>query len=257
MMLKRFMIVLLFSAVTAGCATTELSKLEGARFALDKTNYTEAITKATAALAADPTNIEAARVLASAYLGRSGIDFLDLAEGVVDLANTNNNNFQDIAAVLPSTATLSDLRSAITTLESLTGIDAASITDEGLADAAFDLAIMQIVEQFALGIYGADYFGTLDTSGITDAQAATAQDDMIAWDNRLIASGLSSTEDFIIEIRRSYCVLERQSASDGFTADEYRQMVECQLSSSPPGACSTYDPTTAATTTCANSDTTL
>lgn len=217
-----------------GCATTETGSLEAARFALDKGNYSKAITEATEALSANPDNYDAARILASAYLGRSGIDYLDLAEGALDLANNDDvSNFQQIADVLPETADVDDLRSAIETLEALDGIDATSFTDDVLADCAFDSGLMQLIEQFALGVYGSDYFGTFDVEGITATDRGNVLTDLIRFDNRLIAAGVDSTEDWLEEVRQTFCILEPISAGEGFTLAEYQAFVGCELDENP------------------------
>lgn len=239
MFLKQILALLAVAVMSTQCASDFQSNLEQAKFELDAGNYTSAISHATDALSANPGDIETTRILASAYLARSGIDFFDVLEGLVDLQNSTETNFQAIANVLPATADMDDLRSAITSLESLTGIDDTSFTNEVLADAAFDLAIMQVIEHFALGVYGSDFFGTFDVTDITTAQAAAVQDDLVDFDNRLIASGVDSTEDYIDEIRQVYCILEPLSAGEGFTASELRVLVGCQLDDDP----TTFDTT--------------
>lgn len=215
------------------CASSFTANFEAAKFALDKGNFNEAIEKATAALNDEPGNIEVARILASAYFGRSSLDFLDLAEGIVDLDGNTIPNFKAIANVLPSDGNMDDVRTAIETLQAIPGITEATISNEGLADAAFDLGFMQAIEQFALGVYGADFFGTLDVTGITDADKNNAQNDLVNFDNRIIASGVSSDEVFIQEVRQTFCILEPLSTGEGFTTTEYQAFVGCQLSDDP------------------------
>ena len=229
-LLRQSLGLVVMAFVLSHCATDFESNLECTRFALDQSDYSTAITCGTAALQADPQSATAARLLANAYLGQSNIDYLDLAEGLTDLADSTDSNFQSIANVLPSDGDLSDLRSAITTLESLDDIDDTSFTNDDLADAAFDLAIMQMIEHFAVGVYESGYFTTLDVTDITDDDAAIILDDLVDFDNRMIASGVDSTESFISEIRQTFCILEPLSAGAGFTASEYRALVGCQLS---------------------------
>jgi len=223
-------ILILFTVFLYGCATSGTSNLEAAKFALDKGNYTEAITKATIVVDADAANAEAARVLASAYFARSGMDYFNLAEGIIDLDSSTDSNFQQIAAVLPATATEADLRSAIEVLEGVTGITATTITDEVLADAAFDLALMQIIEHFSIGVYGSDYNGTFDVADISETDAANVQADLLAFDNRLVGAGVDTAEEsWVSQIRQTFWILEPISAAAGFTAGEYRAFVGCQL----------------------------
>jgi hypothetical protein len=215
------------------CASAVQSNLEAAQFALDASDFDSAITHATNALTDDPDNIEAARILASAYLGRSGIDFLDLAEGIVDLESSDVSNLQQIADVLPATADMDDVRSAVETLEAIDGIDDATLATDELKDAAFDLSIMQIIEHFALGVYGSSYFSAFDPTGISDDQRSSVQGDLVDFDNRLIASGVDSAEGYIDEIRQTLCILEPLSTGEGFTQSEYQAFVGCQLDDDP------------------------
>lgn len=256
--------------VLSHCATDLESNIECARFSLDQSEFTAAITCGTAALQAEPQNATAARLLANAYLGRSNIDYLDLAEGLTNLADSTDSNFQSIADVLPTDGALSDLRSAITTLESLDDIDDSSFTNDDLADAAFDLAIMQMIEHFAIGVYQSNFFTTLDVAEIDDTDAANVLDDLVDFDNRMIASGVDEAESFISEVRQTFCVLEPLSAGAGFTTSEYRALVGCQLSDDPAtfdttaiaagiANCAALDPTSqgAAVEACYDTDTSL
>ncbi|MCP5464994.1 MAG: hypothetical protein H7A33_08230 [Deltaproteobacteria bacterium] len=229
----RFFLAVLIGLTAINCASTEIGALDDARFALDKGNYSTAISKATQAVNADSTNIEAAYILASAYLGRGGLDLFNVAEGLVDLQNNSDTNFQQIADVLSSTFTEADMRSAVEALEAVPGIDSATITDEGLADAAYLLGLLQAVEHFTIGVYSSDYYGTFDVTGITDTDRENVQTDLLEFDNHLIASGVSATESYLQEIRTSWCLLEPLSAGDGFTLGEYRAYVACQLAANP------------------------
>ncbi|MBF0104977.1 MAG: hypothetical protein HQM16_06580 [Deltaproteobacteria bacterium] len=235
--LKLLLTLVLISGIT-GCATNFASALEDARFALDNENWDEAIEKASDALAADPTSIEAGRLLSNAYFGRSGLDYLDIAEGIIDLETASaDSDLERIAAVLPDTVTMADLRLAITTLEGFAAISSATsyaaVEDEELADAIFDLGMMQTIEHFAIGVYSSNYFGTFDPSLITADNATSVQSDLVGFDDRLIQSGLDADESYLNEIRKGYCVLANISAAAGFTQGEYQAWVACELSSDP------------------------
>lgn len=215
------------------CASSKNAHLEEAQFELDKNNYNKVISEASQVLAKNPGNIAASRILASAYFGRSGLDFFDLAEIILDLQDSSEDNFKLMADAMPASADLSDLRSAITTLEALTGVDEATITNESLADAVFDLGMMQAIASYALGVYGSNFHTSLDISGIESAAAETALADLISFDNRLIASGTAADSSFIREVRQTFCILEPISAGEGFTLAEYQALVGCQLSDDP------------------------
>lgn len=229
MKLTRFFLIILFAFLVSSCASSVNSNLEDARFSLDNSDFDAAITSASAVLADDPDNIEASRILASAYFGRSGLDFFDLAEVLLNLQDATDPNFSVVAGALPTDANMDDLRLAIETLEALTGVDDDPISDEALQDVVFDLAIMQAVEHFALGVYGADYFNDLNPALLVSNDASFAQDDLIDFDNRLIASGVESDNEFINQIRQTFCILEPISAGSGFTLGEFQALVGCEL----------------------------
>lgn len=231
-------IFVLFSMVN--CASGKVSNIQSAQFALDSGDYDKAIEDATDALATDPNSVEAGRILGSAYFARSGLNFLDIASGIVDLQNSTDTNLQQIADIVPDDATMADLRSAIEALEAIPGITDATITDDTVKDAAFDLGIMEIIEHFAVGVYSSNFKTSFDVTGITDDDATNVQTDLINFDNRLISSGVESTESFIGEVRQTFCILEPISAGDGFTTAEYQAFVGCQLSTDP----STFDTAT-------------
>lgn len=222
---------LIFVAWT-GCASSTNSNLEAAQFALDNSNYTSAISKANAVLNEEPNNLRAARILSSAYFGRSNLNFLDLAEAVFDLNTSSQTAFQTMADTMPDTADLDDLHSAIATLEAIDGIDGSDLTGD-LADLAFDLGIMEVVEQFAIGVYQSDYKTALDVSGITSDGVTNSLNDLLGFDGFIINSGIASDEDFISKVRENFCILEPISAGDGFTSGEFQALVGCQLSTDP------------------------
>lgn len=225
--------LLILIGLTASCASDRIDSLESARFALDAGDFGTAIEKATDALADDPDNVEAARILSSAYFGRSGIDFLDLAEVILDLDTSSDDNFRTVGNALPSDGDLDDLRLAITTIEALDGVDDADIADEELADAVFDISMMQMVEHYAIGVYQSGFHTSLDVTDITDAGADIVVDDLIAFDSRAVGSGVASDKDFLSAVRQTFCILEPISAGEGFTTAEYQALVGCQLSDSP------------------------
>lgn len=233
----RSFLLSVFSLVLVGffasCASDRVDNLESARFALDSGDFEEAIDLATDALVGDPDNVEAARILSSAYFGRSGIDFLDLAQVILDLDTASGDNFRVVAGALPADGDLDDLRLAITTIEALDGVDDADIADDELADAVFDLSMMQMIEHYAIGVYQSGFHTSLDVTDVTDAGSSTALDDLIAFDSRAVGSGVASDEDFLSAVRQTFCILEPISAGEGFTTAEYQSLVGCQLSSSP------------------------
>ncbi|MBI2339435.1 MAG: hypothetical protein HYU99_03570 [Deltaproteobacteria bacterium] len=235
---KNIVLCTVLALLTAHCANQGDSASEAAQFALDQGDYETAITLATNAITGDPDNVTAYRILGSAYLGRSNIDFLDVEEGILDLDEDTAENFSAIADVLPANGNLADLRLAIEALEAAPGITDDSLGEGVLADAAFDLALMQTIEHYALGVYGSNFKTSFDVTDITAAQATQAQGDLVDFDNFFIGSGVASDEDFLDEIRQTFCMLEPITAGEGFTTAEFQALVGCQLEPT------SFDPTT-------------
>lgn len=248
MKIKNTILCVSLMFLAAHCASEADSTLEEAQFELDQGNFDEAIELALDSIAEDDTNVNAYKILGSAFFGRSGLDFLDLEQGLLNLEDDDETNFTSIANVLPEDGNMEDVSSAIAALEAAPGIDATTIADEVLADTAFDLAFIQTIEHFAIGIYSSGFFGTFDVSGISDLDAALALTDLVNFDNTFVASGVDSEESFLNEIRQTFCILEPITAAEGFTTAEFQALVGCQLEPD------TFDPSaiTADIATCAD-----
>lgn len=269
--LSRFGLLLVCVLSFYHCAADLDSEIENAKFDLDNGDFDSAITHASNALDADPGNVQAASLLAAAYFGRSNIDFLDVAEVVVDLGDSDEDSFQLIADALPADGSLDDLRLAIETLESLPGVDTSTISNEELADAVFDLGLMQIIEQYAIGVYQSGFKSdALDVTDITSEGAADALEDLREFDGRMVATGTAVDEAFLTDVRQTFCILEPISAGEGFLLAEYQALVGCQLDDNPDtfdtatltadiANCDAINPNsqTAAVQACYNEDTTL
>lgn len=235
---KNFLLCCFLLSALNHCATTAQSNLEEARFALDEGDYQKAIDAATKAITADPNLTEAYRIKGDAQFSLSGIEFLEVEKGIVDLAGANND-FAVIATSFPSFTTAAEadtamahIRDAITTLTLTPNIDDADVTDNThLAAAAFDLALMLTIDQYAIGIYNANVnIGsntTPDVTGIDATDAENAMNDLIAFDDFFISSGIDET--FVNNVRQVFWILENLSASEGFTTAEYQALVGCQL----------------------------
>ena len=247
--------VAFFSAVVillgmVACASSGDADLEAARFALDSGDYDTAVTKAGAALTADPADVDAALVLSSAYSGKAGILLLDVTADLSEESNTDNefdaihdSLFGDINA----TTGLDDLRSAIVTLnETLTPQPDA--TNERYTDLQFQAGLLAAVEAFGLPSLTAQPTadGAIDASLITSKDAV--EDDFINADDNFIESGLDATDTLITNIRENYCVLRSLSgAAEGFDLDVLQDLTWCQLD--PTGAAPTSVASCAAFTT--------
>lgn len=223
------------------CATSADSTLESAQFALDSGDYDAVIAEAANAPFTDTSNVKAARILSSAYFGRSGLDFLTLSKELLDLSADDDSYFQTIGDVLvdadnlsdsftTNAALLADLRSAIEILQAVDGIDATiAETDDELLNAVFDLGLMEAVEHFARGVYTSDYGNTFSLTGFTTTDSDAVQADLVNFDNHLEAGGLESDNALLTNVRKTFCILKDISATSGFTLAEYESLVGCQL----------------------------
>ena len=243
--MKKMVLCFGFALLLSQCATTYQGNLEEARFALDNLNYEAAETAATKALNEKPGDIEASILLSNAHLGQSNIDFFDLAIEILGLDESGGaNNFRTIALALPTNGDVSDLRLAVSTLQDLDGIDAATITATRLADAAYSLGVLQMVEHYARGVYALGFYDA-DGEAInnatmadnledlldegTSSNAAIVQNDLLEYDNYLEAVDVDTTQDFVKEVRQTFCVLSLLDGdkSDGFNESEYLAYSAC------------------------------
>lgn len=228
----KYFLFLLF--LVAGCATDFDENIESARFALDQGQFDTAISKAQDALDEDSTNIEARYLLGLAYVGKSGIDLIAVAEVLLRLEETNLTNFQAVASEIPQDGDLTNLRTGINILDGLNLTGITTISDDTRARYVFDLGLLKALEHIAIGVYASDYFGdNYDPAQITEAQYETVLDNLLTFDDDVVATGVSSNESFVRETRQTFCVLEPITAGAGFTIQEYRAFVACQLADDP------------------------
>ncbi len=239
-----FLLALSLSVVQ--CASDAAKNLEDAKFALDEEDFSAAISAADAVLNEEPNNVPAARILASAYMGRGGFNMHDIAVKLLDLEDESDSNYTVLAPVLPEDGDLEDMQLAITTLSGLDDLDFASLTADGLAtddlkDAAYDLGLMQMVYHYAIAIYHTGYKDdplTYNVDDLTDDDSTfddleEAQTALVQFDNYLIAAGFDPNDDtggFITEVRKTHCLMQGVSADEGYSLETYQATVLCNLS---------------------------
>ncbi|MBI4237916.1 MAG: hypothetical protein HY696_05805 [Deltaproteobacteria bacterium] len=218
----------LLVAVGCGAPGTQ-SALEDARFALDAADYATAVTKATEAYAANPTDLPTALVLSSAYAGRGGISTLDMAESLSETGATSDA-FDRVHDIFVSTLTstgLADLRLAIATLTDFAG----TISSDQQGSYSYQLGVLQMIEALALPTLTAQPAagGTVTATAITSAQKDFVQADFVGADNNLIAAGLASDNALVTLMRQNYCALADVSGTAGFTLAELQDLTLCEL----------------------------
>ena len=227
----RLLAVVALLAVFASCGAREIdAQLEHARFALDRGEWDAAIANGRAALDADPSNVEAALLLSSAYAGRSGFGVMKLTAAIAD-ASRDRDLFDAVRDAMTETIiNIDDLRSAI-----------AVLVDEFIPnrpenirydDAGLQAALLMLIEVYAASPFMAQptIDGPIDVSQITPEMKDRVQEDLIAADDRSVDAGIDASDPLVTNMRETYCTLKRASGTaEGFDLDVYRDFVHCQL----------------------------
>lgn len=236
-------------ALTLGCASSVDKDLDDARKALNDGNWAKAITSATAATAAEPTNLEAFLLLCSGYAGQAGVDLLEITKELTD-TTTSNDSFDLVHDTLLTTMTsegcvigtcLTDLNTSITTLTtSFTGT-------VGTYDAYlqkqyyFQLGILQYIQALGLPTLTAQptHAGTITPTDVTAAINTTTQTDFIAGYANLTNSttGIATSNALATILSKNYCALKAESViagtASGLNLGVLQAFTLCQLSTTP------------------------
>ncbi|MDO8644763.1 MAG: hypothetical protein Q7S00_07370 [bacterium] len=257
-MFKKFLqpvLVVLFILTAASCANDNDLLMEEARFLVDSCqpsvaatlpNCTSAIAKVDQIQLTDPTNLDAAGLESSAYLARAGFTALGLSS---NLSGLNGDSAEDFAEFLDyidtvevengSEIVLGDLRSSVTAVSGVLGVDGSSVTPgETNHWALYQLGMLQAVDAFIRPVKLAGT-GAADVSTTTiDATVATTvKEDFVNADNNITASGTTDT-DILNPVRKNYCRCSLQTpsggATAGFTAACLRDLMRCTLSTTLP-----------------------
>lgn len=245
---RHFVLCVLCSVTIAACGSTENKALDDAQKALSDGNYAAAITSATAATAADPTNLEAFLLLCSAYSGQAGVDLLEITK---DLTNTSveDQAFDLVHDTLYATMTatgcaigtcLGDLNTAITTLTGFTGTvgNYASYLQNQYY---FQLGLLQYIQSLGLPTLTAQpsTSGTITPTDITAAMNTTTQNDFISSYANLTntSTGITTANTLATTLSKNYCVLKNSSitagTASGINLGVLRDLTLCQLSPTP------------------------
>lgn len=248
---KLSLLVLIVGVSTGGaCPSKTTSLVDEVKSLLDRSDA--------AAIAAAPTKADdlvtqedtpTNRLLAtSAYTRRSTIDLLGLVGDFADLTgNTTVSDFKQIACIVQMsdpTNNLADLRLAVTRLDD---IDDTTLALDANKEAEFQLGMLQGVEAFVLptnrgaqasagtsaSTCAASTFTVTTTtlSDITEDDRVNVQNDFVSSDDHLRASGLANDDEILQALFENYCRLKSASAGAGFTREELRAFVGCELAS--------------------------
>lgn len=209
----------------AHCANSAQSDLEAAEAALNDEQYQEALNLADPVLSDEPSNLRAARIVASAHFGLSALPLNDITTQILTLQDSTEPNFAVIADAVPAGVALASLQSAIDTFE--------NFPDTLGEDDAFQLGMYEAFASFVVGIVSSGYADTPDTlafddTAIPDADVENVRLALINFDNQFIASGVAEDDELITSTRETYCLVT-ENAAGLFTAPVYRALVCCQL----------------------------
>lgn len=248
----RFAFISACGLMALGCGSAVNKNLDDARKALNDGNWATAITKATAAVAADPTNLEAYLLLSSGYSGQAGVDLLELTEQLTNTA-TSSDAFDLVHDSLFTTMTstgcvigtcLSDLNTAITTLTTTFTGNVATYDSYLQEQYYFQLGLLQYIQAMGLPTLTAQpsTSGTITPGNITAANTTTVQADFIAaYANITNAStGITSSNALATTLALNYWVLKNASVgvgvATGISQGVLQDQALCQLSPDPSTA---------------------
>lgn len=249
-------LLLMVFVFPAGCNVTA-SLIETARFLMDQCDPAEApsadesdacsqaAAKTEIVLDDDATNLEAATLNSSAHLGLAGLEFLDIAEQLTDLQESDNSGndfsqFQDLVATIEETRainldelTLAQERLLI----ALTGVDAAPSNESDF----FQLGLLQAVDAFIRPAkLAGDNAANADTA-ITEAVTIIVEANFIAADNNLVLGGTTDT-DVLGPIRNNYCFCKINAGGfGGFDTTCLRDLMKCELAGAAATPSQDYD----------------
>lgn len=148
--------------------------------ALSNGDYDEAIKNLEAALASDPNDLDARKMLATAYMARSGLDTFAIVQGIAGAEE--DADWPALVASMPdgSAKTRESLQKAV---ETLSVIPAEQRTE----DARYQLAMAQA----ALAVSTAKKYGADDAGQVSEEQASQITDE----DAELVMENLSGASD--------------------------------------------------------------
>lgn len=227
------------------CGSAVDKDLDDARKALNDGNWSKAISSATAATTAEPTNLEAFLLLCAGYSGQAGVNLLELTKQLTDTTNSSTA-FDFVHDTLFTTMTsqgcavgtcLSDLNNAITTLTGFTGTLASSPTYLQ-EQYYFQLGILQYIQALGLPTLSAQpsASGTVTVSDVTPTITTTTQADLITGYTNITNSttGITSTNALANTMAQNYWVLRNAAVgvgvASGFSQGVLQDLVLCQLS---------------------------
>ena len=230
------------------------SLIEQARFALDRcnptletslTNCQAAVDDADEVQTTDPTNLEAASVEASGYLGLARLDFLTFAADLSDLGNNAEGDFAEFRTFV------SDYETDLNTDQETTGLaidldnlqaakdsfgdllEDVEVGDDGIAidetarQASFQLGVIQALDAFIRPVKIAGE-AAADVADIDDTVTAAVLADFLDADNNLVVGGTTEEEsdDLLRPVRENYC---RCSLNGGLTTNCLQDLMRCEL----------------------------
>ena len=231
-------LLLVATALMGACANSAETALEKAQFALDKCSTTStaacdsAIAEAAKITSTHPEYIDALLIKSSAEATKGGFNILALISELTD-SDGSNEKFKSMhAAVVAQIGAegLDDIRDSINTLDDWTSNVPAARTDY-----FFQLGTLQEIEAFSRPSLLAQPVedGPVNVDDITEDDLPFIIADFQNADNNIILGGISEGEtgyELVTLVRKNYCTMHNVSSDpDGFTLEELRDMISCQL----------------------------
>ena len=229
------MACLLATLPLAGCSTAKDAGVEQARLALDKGEWDKAIEDAGDALANDPSSVEAALMLSSAYAGRAGVQLTRIAAAIADRSREHDlfDLVQDEYHRFRSgEIDGADLDLAIGALRDRLQPQPAS-SNPLYRDRFFQHGLLLVVKIFlhpAILAQAAED-AAIEARVLDEETEESVEQSLLAADDAFLESGLAEDDPMVQHVRQTWCVLRAAWAdSDGFDVRALRDILRCQLS---------------------------
>ena len=233
LLIKYSLFLILIGAFLGSSCGADKSQqhVEDAKFALDQRNWSSTISHAEAALDYDPSNVQAVLLLSAGYLGRTGFVVMEFGSVLADRAK-KYDIFGAIHELMnKDTFNRADLNASLSVLKNnVTPLPGAS--HPLYFDYMFQRGMINFLTVYADTSYVAQESDDedIDPTDITEAMADIAEEYLSDAEDELIAAGLGETDDLVMNLRETYCVLDTLStADDDFDLSILQDMVHCQL----------------------------
>ncbi len=229
------MACLMAAAALPGCSTAKDAGVEQARLSLDKGEWDKAIQAAGEALADDPSDVESALLLSSAYAGRAGIQLSRIAAAIADRSRERDlfDLLQDEYRLFRSGGIGGpdlDLAIAALTDQLQPQPEAANPL---YRDRFFQHGLLLVVKIFLRPAMLAQALedAEIQAGVLGEENEGSVEQALLQADDAFLQSGLAEDDPMVQHVRQTWCVLRAAwGDSDGFDVRALRDILRCQLS---------------------------